>query len=109
MSYPLPVTQKPLLLSPLFVFEWIHPSRLLKADRPRRSRCHKTSATMNISGAWRHTKNVEKLLAFVPSEQKSLPSHAETAGGRGKKKLRWRLQGLHLRKVLGTNPTPRQD
>lgn len=35
---------------------------------------------MNISGAQRHTKNVEKLLACVPSEQNRPPSHVEAEG-----------------------------
>lgn len=47
---------------------------------------------MNISGAQRHTKNVEKLLACVPSEQNRLASHVEAEGmrksyGRGIKAL----------------------
>lgn len=37
---------------------------------------------MNISGAQRHTKNVEKLLACVPSEQNRPPSHVEAEGVR---------------------------
>lgn len=37
---------------------------------------------MNISGAQRHTKNVEKLRAYVPSEQNRPPSHVEAEGMR---------------------------
>lgn len=63
-------------------FECLRPSRLLKADRPHCSHCHRSSTAMNISGAQRHTKNVEKLLACVPSEQNRPPSHVEAEGVR---------------------------
>ena len=80
MCYPLPVTQKPRLSRSSSPFECVRPSRPLKADRPHRSHCHRSSTAMNISGAQRHTKNVEKLLACVPSEQNRPPSHVEAEG-----------------------------
>ena len=82
MCYPLPVIKKPPSSCSSPPFECVHPSRPLKADRPHCSHCHRSSRAMNISGAQTHTKNVEKFLACVPSEQNRPPSHVAAEGVR---------------------------